>query len=133
MPDPVFERNAPYVRPGEHVYNTPLAPPAEKQFQDWVKEKEIPFDTQAPVSDYDMRGFYQAYTAGDPRARRGLNASDGTMHFPDYWKTPYHESFSNECQWAVPHAPAWNSLDQLVDQNGRIVFDERARAATNPP
>lgn len=130
MPDtaPKFsDQVSQYVVPGNNVYNTPLPPDAEKAFRTWVQDHEIPFDPSAPVSDYDMRGFWKAYTAGDPRARRALNANDGTMHFPDYWKTPYHESFSAESQWALPGSPQWNDIDQLVDRNGNIVFDERAK------
>jgi hypothetical protein len=124
---PIPKQNAPYVAPGDHIYNTPLSPDEEKAFQSWVSDNNIPFDPKEPVSDYDMRGFYQAYQAKDPRARRALNANDATMHFPDYWKTPYHQSFSNESQWAVPYAPKWNDMDQLVDQAGNVVFDERRK------
>jgi hypothetical protein len=49
------------------------------------------------------------------------------MHYPDFWKTPMHETFSNESQWAPVTAPAWNAQDQLVSQGGRVVFDDRAK------
>ena len=117
-----------YAKPGK--YNTDLgAPDAELKFQQWVKQNNIPFDPAAPVSDYDMRGFYQALQAGDPKAKEAFNANDGQMHFPDYWKTPYHESFSNESQWAdTSKAPKWNDKDQLVTPDGKVVFDERDKA-----
>ena len=52
------------------------------------------------------------------------------MHFPDFWKTPYHESFSAESQWADPaKAPKWNAQDQLVLPDGTVVFDEKKEAA----
>jgi hypothetical protein len=49
------------------------------------------------------------------------------MHYPDYWKTPLHETFSADSQWAGPVAPMWNELDQLISPGGRILFDERNR------
>jgi hypothetical protein len=47
------------------------------------------------------------------------------MHFPDFWKTPLHQTFSNESQWAPPTAPQWTPNDQLAQPNGRVLFDER--------
>jgi hypothetical protein len=75
--------------------------------------------------DYDMRGYYRALLAGDPRAQSNIDPNDQRMHYPDYWKTPTHETFSNESQWATPNAPAWNELDQLISPAGRVVFDDR--------
>lgn len=119
-------RNAPYVRPGNHQYNTQLSPLDEMAFRSWVQNNGVPFNVDAPASDYDMRGFYSALMRSDPRAMTAINQNDGQMHYPDYWKTPLHQSFSNESQWAVPMAPRWNDQDQLVAPSGRIMFDERA-------
>lgn len=118
-----------YVKPGDHEYNTDLGKDQELKFQDWLKQNNIPFDAAAPVSDYDMRGFYKALQSGDPKAKEALNANDNQMHFPDYWKTPYHKSFSAESQWADPKkAPQWNDQDQLVMPDGRVVYDEKKEA-----
>ena len=118
-----------YVKPGDHTYNTDLGKDQELKFQAWVKENNVPFDVAAPVSDYDMRGFYKALQAGDEKAKEALNPNDKQMHFPDYWKTPYHKSFSAESQWADPKkAPRWNEQDQLVMPDGRVVFDEKKEA-----
>ena len=115
-----------YAKPGN--YNTELGA-MEPQFQQWIKQNDIPFDVSAPVSDYDMRGFYKALQEGHPEAKEAINPNDGKIHFPDYWKTPYHESFSNESQWADSQkAPHWNSKDQLVTPDGKIVFDERKKS-----
>ena len=126
-PEEILARNKPYVREGEHTYNTPLTPRSEQAFRSWLKQNDVPFDADAPVSDYDMRGFFKAWAARDPRATSALDPNDQRMHYPDYWKTPYHETFSNESQWATPVAPQWNSLDQLVTPGGRIIFDDRAQ------
>lgn len=125
--DKVFERNKAWLKAGDNVYNTPLTAPEEKNFRAWVMENSVPFDPGAKVSDYDMRGFWKALEAGDERAKAGINPNDKKIHYPDYWKTPYHESFSAESQWADPKkAPVWNEQDQLVLPNGNVVFDERA-------
>jgi len=107
--------------PGPYV--TQLPPPKEAAFEQWVKTNKIPFDLSAPTStqDYDMRGFWQSMTNGDPLAKRGAN-----LHFPDTYKTPYHRSFSNESQYALPIAPHWQG-NKLIDKNGQVVFDEDAQ------
>lgn len=124
MPDPaVYARNMKYaVRAPSYI--TKLDPTTEAKFQDWVKANKVPFDA-SPQADYDMRGFYQGLMKGDPNAQTGQNANDGQLHYSDYWKTPYHQSFSKESQWATNGAPAWNDQDQLVLPDGTVVFDER--------
>ena len=119
--------NADWVAPGEHSYNTDLGV-QEPQFQEWVKTNNVPFDMSSPTPDYDMRGFYGALQAGDPRAMTAINPNDKQIHYPDYWKTPYHESFSNESQWANPQtAPRWQG-DKLITPEGQVVFDEKLRS-----
>src|SRR5258706_459349 len=118
----------PYVQPNlRSSYNTQLAPMDEMAFRSWVKKNNVPFNADAPTTDYDMRGFYQALRSGDPRAASAVNPNDSRLHYPDYWKTPQHETFSGESQWATPTAPQWNSLDQLVSPGSRIIFDDRAQ------
>jgi hypothetical protein len=108
------------------TYNTPLGQLGEMAFRQWVQDNRVPFNPDATApQDYDMRGFYQGLQQQNPKAMTAVNANDGQLHFPDYWKTPLHRSFSNESQWAPPTAPSWNNLDQLVTPGGRIVFDER--------
>lgn len=113
---------SPYVKPGEHVYNTPLSPGEEMAFRKWVQDNKVPFDINAKVSSYDMRGFYAAMQRGDPKAHSAVDPTDKRIHYSDYWKTPYHPTFSNESQWATPDAPHWTEDDQLVDKNGKVVL-----------
>jgi hypothetical protein len=124
--DQIRDRNAPYSKGGgTGDYLTELSTAEEQQFQKWVKENDVPFDP-SPKADYDMRGFWKGLQSGDPHATSGINANDNKIHFSDYWKTPYHESFSSESQYAVKgSAPSWNENDQLVMPDGRVVFDER--------
>lgn len=107
-------------------YNTQLNPLEEMAYRQWVQQNNVPTDPQATSpQDYDMRGFYQGLQQQNPRAQSAINPNDSQMHFPDYWKTPLHQSFSNESQWAPASAPSWNAQDQLVSQGGRVVYDER--------
>lgn len=126
-----FSRNSAYAKK-QSSYLTKLSPDDEKTFQAWVKNQNVPFDP-SPTADYDMRGFFKAAQMGDPRAKTGINPNDGQIHFDDYWKTPYHKSFSNESQFATADAPAWNSKDQLVLPSGQVVYDERAAGAPQAP
>jgi hypothetical protein len=123
-----FSRNQAYAKPApSQGYLTRLPPQEEARFHSWVKQNNVPFDS-SPHADYDMRGFYKAMQAGDPRATTGVNQNDGKLHFGDYWKTPYHKSFSAESQWATADAPKWNEKDQLISPDGKVVFDERAQS-----
>jgi len=119
-----MQRNKKYAKQGQ--YSTVLSPDAEVAFRDWVKQNKVPFNIDDTVSDYDMRGFYKALQEQDPRAVSGINPNDNAMHYPDIWKTPYHKTFSNESQWAMPGAPMWKG-NQLVMPDGRVVFDESKR------
>jgi hypothetical protein len=119
-----MQRNKKYAAQGQ--YTTVLSPDAEVAFQQWVKANKVPFNPADTVADYDMRGFYKALQEQDPRAVSAINPVDNAIHYPDIWKTPYHKTFSNESQWAMPGAPAWQG-NKLVLPNGRVVFDEEAR------
>jgi hypothetical protein len=119
-----LKRNAPYVAPGEHEYDTNLGL-SEPDFRYWLANNKVNWDPHAQNSDYDMRGYYKALASGDPKAVTEINPNDRQRHFPDYWKTPYHQTFSSESQWAGPTAPMWNEQDQLISPGGRIIRDER--------
>jgi hypothetical protein len=106
----------PIAKPGPYI--TQLPPQQENAFQAWVKNNNIPFDPSA-TPDYDMRGFYRAMQAGDPNALR----SAANQHFPDTWKTPYHQTFSNQSIYATPDAPHWVG-NRLFDVSGRLLVDE---------
>jgi hypothetical protein len=123
----ISARNAPYVKPGGGDYNTQLQPLNEMAFRQWIQQNRVPFNPDAQQSDYDMRGFYQGLQQQNPRATSAVNPNDGRMHYPDRWKTPLHETFSADSQWAGPVAPRWNEQDQLIAPSGRIIFDERKR------
>jgi hypothetical protein len=122
-----FEANKDYIIEGDHTYNTELTPKEELLFREWVRRNKVRFDVNnTGVTDYDMRGFWKAYSAGDPKAVSSIDPNDKELHYSDYWKTPYHKTFSAESQWADPEkAPKWNEIDQLVLPNGTVIYDDR--------
>jgi hypothetical protein len=122
-----IEQNAPYVRPGTANFGTQLGPMQELQFRQWVADNKVPFNADAPQPDYDMRGFWRALQNHDPRAVSGIDPNDNRLHYPDYWKTPLHPTFSGESRFATEVAPMWNAKDQLVSPGGRILFDDRRK------
>lgn len=119
-----YQRNKQYARPGP--YQTMLPADQEAQFRQWVQANRVPFDPNNPTSDYDMRGFWQDQAARQQGTQ--TNPNDGLPHYPDTYKTPFHQSFSNESRYALPTAPRWANDHQLVDQYGRVLFDERVQA-----
>jgi hypothetical protein len=113
--------------------NTKLPTLQEMQFLNWIKQNNVPFDPNAKQSDYDMRGFYRGMQQGNPMAQTAVNPNDNQLHYPDYWKTPSHQTFSAESQWAGPNASQWVNDSQLAAPSGKVVFDEKlANAPTTP-
>jgi hypothetical protein len=110
--------SSPYAQPG--AAPTQLQPLDEMAFQQWAAQNKAPI-----TPDYDMRGFYRGVQQQNPRATSAINPNDQRMHYPDYWKMPTHQTFSQDSRWAQPIAPRWNELDQLVSPGGRILYDER--------
>lgn len=124
-PTDYYARNKAWMKPGARNFFTDLSDDEEKKFQAWVKKNNVPND-DGPHADYDMRGFWKALEAKDPKATSAIDPNDKRLHYPDYWKTPYHETFSGESKWADPKkAPKWNDKDQLVAPDGKVLFDDR--------
>lgn len=119
----------------ETDFNTPLKPEEQVRFAAW-KQQYAPQDSGA---DYDLRG---AFLAGVTPAANG--------HFPDQFKKPNHETFSNESQYA-PDAPAkagsWNGeiytpnpsnglsafQQSTLDPFKVDLFDTQSRKPVNAP
>lgn len=120
-PNEILSRNFPYLK-GVGPWRTALDAAKEAKFRGWLETANIHpgvFDPDAPQSDYDMRGFWMALQARDPRAVSALNPYDGRAHYPDTWKTPYHETFSNESIYAKPDVRGW-------DKKGKFHFTRQA-------
>lgn len=120
-----FNNNRQYAKPS-NTYATLLDPTQETAFRQWVAANKAPFNPNEATQDYDMRGYWRD-VASTGRAETAINPNDHQLHFPDTYKTPYHQSFSAESQYAQPNAPRWINDHQLADPvTGRILFDERA-------
>lgn len=122
VPNPILAGRTPGAS-----FNTPLDPGTEQFFRQWVAHNKVPFNPDATEpQDYDMRGFYQGLMQQNPKAVSAVDPNDGRLHYPDFWKTPLHATFSNESQWAPANAPEWNAQDQLVSGGGKVLFDDKA-------
>jgi len=130
-----YERNLKYAKVPKGGYITKLNQAQEQQFSAWLKANNVLYDVAAAAAgygDYDMPGFWLALQAGDQKAKSAIDPNDKQIHYPDYWKTPYHETFSAESQWAGPGAPRWNDKDQLVMPDGTIVYDDKKSNDVKP-
>lgn len=117
-----FNRNRKYAKPGGFV--TALPPDQERAFRQWVAANKVPFQPDDQASDYDMRGYWRD-VASQGTSETAVNPNDHQVHYPDTYKTPYHQSFSAESMYALPTAPVWINDHQLADpQTGAVIFDE---------
>lgn len=122
-PQQNFARNKAWAKPGP--YWTTLTPQNETQFRQWVQQNNVNFDVNEAQPDYDMRGFWQALQAGNPLAASAVNPNDKQIHYPDYWKTPYDATFSDQSQWALPgKAPKWQGNNYMLP-NGHVIYDDQ--------
>jgi hypothetical protein len=91
--------------PLENGYHTDLGDREEQQFQEWVREHNIPFDDSIE-SKYDLRGHF---TETGPDAESGRAATRGEL--PATYKTPYDRTMSKESIHAFDpngnDAPHW--------------------------
>ena len=116
-----FMRNSKWAKPLDS-YMTPLSPEKEQQFSQWAIQNQKRIGSSDvvnnPMGDYDYRGWWLA--------NQNKTAPNG--HFEDTYKTPYHETFSNESQYANPElAPQWKQSGkkwQLISNDGTILKTE---------
>lgn len=102
----------------QNQYQTDIGE-AEPLYQAWLRDNGV-----NDTPDYDMRGFYMGMLTGAPQATSAVDPHDGRLHFTDWWKTPEHESFSEESRYAPPGSPRWRTImaNILDDKNGRPVY-----------
>ena len=114
-----FERNAPFANAGP--YKTSLSEGEEAKFQQWVTTNKVPFDPGSQ-SDYDMRGYWKD-VASKGQNETAINPVDQQLHFPDTYKTPYHESFSAESKYATADNPfKWQGETLTDTRSGTPVY-----------
>jgi hypothetical protein len=116
-------RNMVYANPNWQKEMTKLSPEQEAAFLNWIKANKVPFDPKDKYPDYDMRGYYLSMQQGGaPQA--AINEATQSLHYPDTFKTPYHESFSSESKWATEGAPSWQE-NKLVSPKGEVIFEDK--------
>lgn len=128
-PPTVLDRNMQWADPSWKDKLTVLKTSDEAKYQQWAHANKVP-----QTADYDMRGFWK-----DPTMSTSVNKIDHQIHYDDKYKTPLHESFSNESKFVISsqrnEAPRWNTAGlkkgedayQLMLPNGKVILDERAR------
>lgn len=115
-----YARNKAWAKKGN--YFTKLSPEQELAFRSWVAKNKVPFNPNAPVTDYDMRGYWMSLLhGGNPGT--AINPYDHKLHFPDTYKTPYDKTFSNQSIYALPDAPRWKGNRYLIAPDGSVLFD----------
>lgn len=122
-----YKHNKDFAKSGpanwDRPYQTNLNDSDEKKFERWVKKNQVPFNVNARIADYDMRGFWKS-TGG-----KGWKKGD---HFPDTFKTPYDTSFSHESKYATKDNPFYWKGDRLIDRrNGQVVFASPKNRSAN--
>ena len=121
MRQKLLQRNLAYAKPDWQSQMTQLPPEQEAAFNQWLQANEVQYNPNDKYPDYDMKGYYLSMQGGQgPQA--SVNTTDQQLHYPDTFKTPYHESFSKESQWATEGAPEWQG-ERLVAPSGELVFE----------
>lgn len=114
-----FTRNKAWAKPLPS-YQTSLSSENEARFNSWLryyKQRVGEFNPENTQEDYDMRGWWLT--------NKGSAPPEG--HFEDTYKTPYHETFSNESKYALPTAPTWKQQGgnwYLIDGAGNVLKAE---------
>lgn len=109
-----MKHNLPFATKGP--YMTTLPPEHEAQFRQWLKTNNIPFDPNAQLQDYDMRGYWLALQKGQTEKRAS------NLHFPDTYKTPADTTFSAESKYANKAPFVWKGNDLIDLSTGQTVF-----------
>lgn len=104
----------PYTR---DMFRTKLDPVEEQLFKRWYskvsKRLGISEDPDAPEHHYDYRGYWRKEGRNVPAIFMGRN-----WHFPDTYKTPWHETFSTDSIYSTPEhtGGTWDG-DKFIDSD----------------
>jgi len=87
----------------------------DKPFQEWYSKNTLEGQRGEPISDkqdYDMYSYFK----NTPKSE----LSNPNAHFPDLYKRPNHETFSNESLYSIPEntGGSWNG-DQFIPMQGK--------------
>lgn len=124
MREKLLARNMAYANPDWQKQMTQLTPQQQVAFQKWVQANKVPYNPNDKYPDYDMKGYWLSLQNNPQAQQAGINPATQSLHYPDTFKTPYHESFSSESKWAAPGAPSWQD-DKLVTPSGQVIFEDK--------
>jgi murein DD-endopeptidase MepM/ murein hydrolase activator NlpD len=130
-------------------YNTKLSKDDEQLFEAWVLSSHVPFDPQAKIVDYDMRGYWKANKPPSPdtsapgfwdsikavisggfsgpkidpsQFRLGPVWKAGEKK-PSIWRTPYSTKFYDSSNYATSNCPfIWIDNTYLIDKRDNTVI-----------
>ena len=91
-------------------YETKLSPNDENEFEEWFlqSKKNGTIHPEDFGEDYDFRGYWKEKI----KDSNNKDESTSETHFPDTYKKPNHETFSNESKYAKgnvkKYAGSWN-------------------------
>jgi hypothetical protein len=81
--------------------------------QDYLDAANAMSNYKLPL-DYDYAGYVK-------NALGSMSLGEGGMHWPDTYKLPAHQTFSDQSQYANPSAGSWMEFDP-VGQNNNAVY-----------
>jgi hypothetical protein len=120
--------------PDAPARGTSLAPDEEAKYRKWLggigmtREAGYNVDENFSGTDYDLRGFYKKYGPANINVRGG-------QHFPDEFKLPNHQTFSDESKFATgadaAKAGHWNG-DQYAAADPWAQFPDAQQASAEP-
>ena len=103
---------------------TPLPPGLYPEFDAWMKsapnQGDRTYGMASSRPEYDWSGYFLAMRAGRPEAP----PPDERGHTTDYFKTPYHPTFSQDSRYAGPNDPFWRGRELVDPRDGRVKFRE---------
>lgn len=95
-------------------YNPNLAKD-DNNFQNWYNKNTVEGKNNIPYSDKGDYDYYSYYKNGDYKNYEG-------GHFPDTFKRPIHETFSNQSIYSTPENPGGTWNGDTYSKNGKFIY-----------
>ena len=109
---------------------TSLTPNETKQYEQWVKENNIPTGGY-----YDMQGFFKnEVLKGKASSQMGVDPYDQALHFTDKYKLPGHPTFSMQSQYWKEGMPKrdWVGAYYIDFDNANVIKDTTTEQTQGP-
>jgi len=113
---PIGRNGGQFENGGRAAFNPALA--NNQGFQDWYSQNTVEGQNNIPYSpngDYDYLSYYM----------NGQNLTNKSgNHFPDTYKRPKHETFSNESIYSTPENPGGFWQGEQYSPNGKFQYED---------